>query len=424
MNPQFGLPTPQMAAAWEVQDYQPKLGLDYLGQPQVGVATGGAFGGAGFYGGVAGIFSDVLGRHTVFGAVQAQGQIEEIGGALQYVNSRGRWSYGALAQRVPYVFGYYSFGQDTIQDFTVGTRDIVRARYFDTNLQGFAQYPLSAVQRFEVSAGLRRLATDFQLYRVPFDPRSGAVVANPYVEEIDGVSFNMVEASAALVYDNSLMGYTSPFAGQRYRLQLSPILGELQYVQALADYRRYIWLRPFTFAVRGLHNGRYGRNSEEAGEGDEAFRFRDLYLGYPWYVRGYFNTFSDCREDAGVGQNCEVLQQLFGSRVAVASAELRFPLIRQLVVGTSVGFPPIEGFLFSDAGVAWGRDIDPVFQRGSAGLRLSPDGTTLLEHGLVTSAGVGARVNLFGYMIVEANYVNAFERDSGWHWQFNFQPGF
>jgi hypothetical protein len=25
---------------------------------------------------------------------------------------------------------------------------------------------------------------------------------------------------------------------------------------------------------------------------------------------------------------------------------------------------------------------------------------------------------------VEADYVNAFERDRGWHWQFSFQPGF
>jgi hypothetical protein len=41
----------------------------------------------------------------------------------------------------------------------------------------------------------------------------------------------------------------------------------------------------------------------------------------------------------------------------------------------------------------------------------------------VTSAGVGARINLFGYAIAEINYVNAFELD-GWRWQFAIQPGF
>jgi hypothetical protein len=47
-----------------------------------------------------------------------------------------------------------------------------------------------------------------------------------------------------------------------------------------------------------------------------------------------------------------------------------------------------------------------------------------LRRGFMTSAGVGARVNLFGYFVVEMDYVNAFERQRGWHWQFAIQPGF
>ena len=61
---------------------------------------------------------------------------------------------------------------------------------------------------------------------------------------------------------------------------------------------------------------------------------------------------------------CTVLNQLFGSRVAVAKAELRFPLIRQLVVGTTVGLPPVEGFAFFDAGMAWTRSTRPAKVRG------------------------------------------------------------
>ena len=46
------------------------------------------------------------------------------------------------------------------------------------------------------------------------------------------------------------------------------------------------------------------------------------------------------------------------------------------------------------------------------------------ERGVMTSTGVGARVNLFGYMVVEIDYVRAFGLDNGWQWQFNAIPGF
>ena len=42
----------------------------------------------------------------------------------------------------------------------------------------------------------------------------------------------------------------------------------------------------------------------------------------------------------------------------------------------------------------------------------------------MTSAGAGARVNLFGYMVVEIDYLRAFALDDGWRWAFNFLPGF
>ena len=117
--------------------------------------------------------------------------------------------------------------------------------------------------------------------------------------------------------------------------------------------------------------------------------------------------------------------ELRGTRVGVLNLELRVPLIRQLVVGNTLGLPPIEGFAFFDAGSAWGKqqlqtgelvNTTPTFRRGVEG--------ALNERGVVTSAGLGARVNLFGYFILEGVYVKPFERDRGWHWQFAMQPGF
>ncbi|HET7275449.1 MAG TPA: hypothetical protein VFI91_09830, partial [Longimicrobiaceae bacterium] len=417
-NDEFGLPAPN-DTSWNVVPYDADLSLDYLGQPQVGVATGGMFGQGGVYGGIAGIFSDMLGRHQVFGAVQAQGQLDEIGFSTIYLNRRGRWNFGVSAQRVPIVYGQYREG--FTEDFYV--QQIIRARFFNSSLQGLAQYPFSTVQRVEFNAGYRRFATDLQIFEILRDPSTGVVIDQRERDQ-EGIGLNLFETSAALVYDNALLGYTSPFAGQRYRFEITPTFGDLQFVQALGDYRKYFWWRPFTFAVRGLHFGRYGPNADGVtDEGEDVFN--DIYLGAPSLVRGYGNTYSDCRSADTADERqiaCETLPQLLGSRIGIASAEIRFPLLQNVVIGSAIGLPPIEGLLFYDAGIAWSNDIDPVFQRG---IPRNDTGEPLLsEHGIVTSAGVGARINLFGYIIMEVDYVQAFELDNGWQWIFNFTPGF
>jgi hypothetical protein len=383
--------------------YRPRLTLDYLGQPQVGVAVGGgAFGRSGLYGGVAGIFSDMLGRHTVFGAVQAQGQLDEIGFSSVYLYRRQRWNMGAGAQRVPYVIPFY----DARREGNTIVQEFYRLRFFDTSLQGVVQYPFSRVQRAEFSGGLRRIAQDAQVFRFVSTSTGQPISQEEFREEF--FTYNLAEASAALVYDNSLFGFTSPFAGQRYRFAVSPIVGGLQMLNVTGDYRRYFFAQPFTVAIRGLHYGRYGRDSEQ---------FRPNYLGYDWFMRGYSpgSVNEDCRRGGDV-QACEVLGQLQGSRVAVANAELRFPLIQQLAFGFApVGLPPIEGFVFGDAGTAWRSGMSPVFERGLQ------EG---MDRGIFTSYGGGARVNVFGLLVLEAAYVNPQERLRGWHWQFAVQPGF
>jgi outer membrane protein assembly factor BamA len=113
--------------------------------------------------------------------------------------------------------------------------------------------------------------------------------------------------------------------------------------------------------------------------------------------------------------DCDVVNQGFGTRIAVANVELRVPLIRPSLGGGGIGIPPVEAIAFADAGTAWNRGQDVVFQRGVR---------SGAERGILTSAGVGGRVNLFGYFVVEVDYVRAFERERGWHWQFALQPGF
>jgi hypothetical protein len=418
---QAGLPDPAAVASWTVRPYSPRLSLDYLGQPQIGAsASTGGFNRGGLYGGITGIFSDVLGRHTVFGTVQAQGQIEEIGFSTLYLNQASRWTWGVSAQRVPIVYGGYA----------QGTRDgnyvlqEVRYRYFDSRLAGVTQYPFSQVKRMEFSAGARRIASDVVIREQVYDGGSGQLIGQDERRD-DGEAYNLAEGSAALVYDNALQGYTSPFAGQRYRFEVSPTYGTAQFTSLTGDYRRYFFLRPFTLAFRGLHVGRYGRDEHLVG---------NLYLGWPFLMRGYSlgDVRDGCTESGTVNSiDCMLYgDELIGTRVGVANVELRVPVLRQVVVGNSIGLPPVEGFAFFDAGTAWGntplQDLGtgqqqlvrstPNFRRGVAA---AED-----ERGVLTSMGVGGRVNLFGYAVLEAVYVNPLERDRGWHWQFALQPGF
>jgi hypothetical protein len=66
---------------------------------------------------------------------------------------------------------------------------------------------------------------------------------------------------------------------------------------------------------------------------------------------------------------------------------------------------------FYDWGVAWTEKNKPVLSGR--------------ERTSVSSAGLGLRVNVFGYLVVGVNYVKPFDRpDKGWYFQFSFWPGF
>ena len=209
--------------------------------------------------------------------------------------------------------------------------------------------------------------------------------------------------------------YTSPVAGQRYRLSYSPTIGNISFQTLLADYRRYFFMRPMTFAVRGLSYGRYGKDSESG-------RISPLYLGEETLLRGYgFGSITN--EECIVGQTqqstCPVFDRMLGSRLAVFNAELRIPLFGGSEFGL-LNFPflPTEIAPFLDGGVAYTGSQAPDFrfstnptdaaQRVSANCQNQAP-STQTSFGIVCtdripvfSTGVSARVNFLGYMIFEA----------------------
>ncbi len=218
-------------------------------------------------------------------------------------------------------------------------------------------------------------------------------------------TLNLGQASAALVFDTSISGITSPIRGSRYRLEVSQSAGSLNFTGVTADVRTYLMpVRPFTLAFRGMYYGRHGSDAED-------LRLPTLFLGYPGLVRGYDSGSFEASEcGVQLDGSCPAFDRLIGSRVGIANAELRFPLWSVFGGDNFYGPLPIEMAIFSDAGIAWGRNSSPRFAGG--------------DREPVVSVGAAMRVNLFGFAVAEIDYVKPLDRDRGWLWQFSFRPGF
>src|SRR5437867_11966662 len=82
------------------------------------------------------------------------------------------------------------------------------------------------------------------------------------------------------------------------------------------------------------------------------------YIARPDFVRGYDRNNSfylTCPIIGANTSNCSAVQ-LLGSRVAVANAELRFPLVRRFELGVlPIALPPLDALFFCYAGAAWSR---------------------------------------------------------------------
>ena len=111
--------------------------------------------------------------------------------------------------------------------------------------------------------------------------------------------------------------------------------------------------------------------------------------------------------------------QLIGSRIAVANAELRFPLLRRVDLGIlPISLPPVDGLFFYDAGVAWSGG-----QQVSLTAPQNYDFTK--QRFALRSYGYGVRVNLFNFAILRWDYAwprDGFSRKP--YWVFSIGPNF
>ena len=358
--------------------------------------------GSGIFGGTAVQMSDMLGDHQLLFSGYVNGRIDEAQVLAAYVNLSRRVNWAVGLSQDPYFFyngsGYQPGPSDQELTYVTEVRRIVLRSAFATGY-----YPVSRFQRLEAGMHVTNVEDAVLDYLQPFDPISGLATQDPTTHKDILSETGFVQPSLAWVYDNSIAGYTGPFLGRRSRIELAPTIGGWRYLQSTVDFRRYDHLvGPLTLATRAMYYGRTGRDADKF----------QMYLGYPDLIRGWTAGSFDRHEclaitvvDSTSRTGCGPLDQLLGTSVAVFNAELRFPILsQQYMHWLPPLFPPIEGALFFDAGVAFRTGTTFQWNRPADAASVSTIRTPL------KSVGVSVKINALGFMILRFDYAKPLNR--------------
>ncbi|MES2124849.1 MAG: DPP IV N-terminal domain-containing protein [Gemmatimonadota bacterium] len=405
----LGLPD---TSTFTERKYKTGFTADYVARPSIGYVRDNF--GRGFFGGTTVSLSDMLGNKQLVFSGYINGRLEEAQVLAAYANIAHRVNWAVGLQQDPY-FWYYGSAivdgpsQSENTYITQYRRVVLRSAFLQ------AAYPFSRFRRVE--AGLRATNVDDAILQInePFDIFSGIQTQDATVTKTSLSSVGLVQPSLALVFDNSLQGYVGPFRGRRSRLEIAQAIGGWRYTQATVDYRRYDKIAgPFTFATRAMYFGRSGRDAD---------RFT-IFLGYPDQLRGYTSgSFSrnEClntQVDPNSITGCSALDQLVGTSIAVGNAELRFPILNASLGVVPKMFPPIEGALFYDIGVAWDGNSSVRWSR-PAGVSPAAVRTPL------RSLGASIRTNVFGIVVLRFDYAKPQSRPgTKAYWTISIGPAF
>ncbi|HEV3139287.1 MAG TPA: hypothetical protein VGY57_02160, partial [Vicinamibacterales bacterium] len=375
---------------FQSKSYVPRLTLAQLGSPYLS-AGGGAFGSF-LRAGVSMAFGDMLGQQEVATAIQVGKETTDNAVIAAYMNRRSRWNWGLSGGRIPALVGV----AQTTARTTADSGDAVFVRTSDALQQihhqaaGVVAYPFNRAQRIEASLGVDATAFDRRTNTTILSAATGDTISDVTVHRTAASAVTTVQTGAAIVYDTAVFGVASPVLGQRYRVAFAPSVGDLRFVTASADYRRYVMpVRPFTLAVRAQAETRTGPDAADVRLLPLVWNMRDL-------VRGYDTDNDTIRT----------------SRLAVANAEVRFP-IAALLGRTPTGAMPFEGLAFADCGRFWMPRTVQNAESAAHADRIS-----------ICSAGAGVRISAAG-LVFEFDAVRPLGPASqGWRLGVNFLPGF
>jgi Tol biopolymer transport system component len=380
--------------------YNPKFKLDYLGSTGMGVGVGNPTmvgGGVGLAGGVQGLFSDILGNSTLAGALAMNGEIQDIGGQVFYLNQKRPLQWGVTLSHIPQRFGgfdpnvYVDSLKASNGKYTkvLKTSTYIYRQLFST-VEAFAELPFSVSKRLEAGASINRIgytATRFDEY---YDLNSFPIDFSQREKLPSPSAVGYSQAYIAYVGDNSTFGMTSPLKGYRYRLEARKFMGGVEMNTFTADLRYYKFVKPFSLATRFQFNLRDGKSAEDRN------LFFPLYLGWPGFVHGFFGRAIDMQ--AGELD----YNQLVGTRLMMGNFEVRLPFTgpKKLALISS-NYVMSDLVFFVDAGATWFQNS---YRKTKEIVINNFDGnssTSTVSFTPVVSTGIGLRINALGYLILE-----------------------
>lgn len=397
----IAMPAPNPEHAFLEKPYARALSLVSIGQPYLS-AGGGAFGSF-VRAGVSFGLGDVLGEQQLETAVQVGREAMDFAVQTAYLNRRSRWTWGGIAGQIPSVTGL----SRTVRQPSAGgeptfVREAVLSEQIHRQATALLMYPFNRAQRVELSAGIDAIGFRTDVVTTVFSSVNGRRLDTTR-ERLPGLaSANVAQTGAALVYDTSVHGATSPILGERYRFGIAPTLGDLKLATFVADYRKYVMpIRPFTLAMRVQHVGRYGRDAADPRLLPFVWFLQDIVRGYDGRQLPAHNC------DASAVNGCDSIDATTTRRLLAANVELRFPIVGAIRRSTSYGRIPLEGLVFSDSGAFW-----------------TGGPSTETTKTIVRSAGLGVRLNAGGFVFEfdAARPIGSVAQ--GWRLSMNFRPGF
>lgn len=398
------------STAMTPKKFRPKFKLDYLGgSTGVGVNTGNSSFGTqtGLAGGIDALFSDILGNNQLYAGAVLNGDVQDAGGQVSYINQKNRIGWGVNASHIAYQTGGYQALEYVNVEVQPGVNTTLLKsifgleRVFQQRIGGTVFYPFSVTKRVEAGAAMEFYSSRVTEYSDYYYP-DGFYYGSDRRKLPKGPTLNLNNVNAAFVGDNSYFGMTAPLQGWRYRLGVEQYFGDFQFTTLLADARKYFYLNPVTLAVRGLTYARTGGTST-------AFSLQyPLFAGNSFFVRGYDRNVYSAAEDT------VFIYRTVGSKMVVGNFEIRLPFTgpRKLSLIKS-NFLVTDLNLFFDAGLAFYTKDE-----------LRED--AYIQHKPIFSTGVSLRVNLFGYLVLEPYFalpISAPKSEKTWRFGLNFIPG-
>lgn len=399
--------------------YRTKIKLDMLtGGTGIGIGTNQGYGTrTGLAGGVAMLFSDMLGEHQIYANLALNGQIYDFGGQVFYLNRTGRWNWGVGFSHFPsYYSGLAGYEQTVIPDqygniLPALRYDIDLIRRFEEGINALVQYPFNIAQRVEFGLGYSRYhyrystLEEYYYYdpNDPYNPYNGTLLYQDEKKNPNGSipGFNLFSANTAIVGDNAHWGVASPMNGWRYRIGSEKYFGEYDFWTILFDARAYKFVKPVAFAARLYNYTRLGKSAKN----DELY---PLFAIDPTLVRGFLSyTEQEFRDRMGISYDLT-----YGSKIMAANFEVRLPFTgpeRLSLINSK--FLLTEFALFFDSGLAF-NTFDQFKNENS--LNRPP---------ILLSTGLSLRVNLFGSIIFEPYYARTLNKGGRWNLGLNIIPG-